>query len=363
MMPPVSGAAAERERPTILRLFGADDAHRPGPHSTLRCCFESLILPDLQDEERAPGTIGEYHTVLSHWESYTTNPPVSQIDRNVIKAFKTRLVEKPYKSGKQRKKRSNATVNKILRTLRAAITPLWPADRHNPGGHGLVPYFKFPPMLDRVVKLPFVFTRAEMTALYNAADACRPAQRFRPSLLYRPELWQAAMVLALNTGARTWDLYRLRWQDIRWGDFRHGSITFVARKTAKFQRLPLNRCARRHLEHLRSLCLDGERVFPGFAKNKSFYAAWKRITHGAGVHVPFESFRKTCSTLHEDCVPRTGEWITGHGLRGVNAENYQNPTDRVFRAIYRLRQPKGFRLGERRILSLLAGQTDGAAGA
>ncbi len=347
----VSGA--DSGLPATLKLFHADDGAKAGPNSTLRYCFESLILPDLKDEERAPTTLGEYEIVLSHWENYTANPPVCQIDREVLKAFRTKLVEKPYKRGKQKRKRSPATVNKIMRTLKAAITPLWPADRHNSGGRGFVEFCKFPRPLAKVKKLPFVFNRTEMTLLYESADACRPPKQFRKSPLYNPALWRAAMVLALNTGPRTWDLYQLRWEDVRWNDFRYGSIFFSARKTAKMQRLPLNKCARAHLEHLRSLKLDAEKVFPGFSKNKSFYAAWKRICEKAGVQVPFESFRKTCSTLHEDCVPRTGEWITGHGLRGVNAENYQNPTNRVFKAIYHLKQPRAFRLGAEQLLAAI----------
>gem|GEM_PF-3106192 len=341
----------ETDPPVILKLFqGGEQA---GPQSTLRACFEAYCLPDLQDEERASATFVEYETVLSHWETYTTNPAACQIDFPTLKAFRLKLLEKPYKRGNQKRQRSPATVNKLMRTLKAAITPLWPADRKNPGGRGLIPFCKIPKPLAKQKKLPFVFSRSQMTALYENANACRSANSRRPSQLYNPALWRAAMVLALNTGPRTWDLYKLKWEDVRWDDFRHGSIYFSARKTAKLQRLPLNRCARAHLEHLRSLNLDAVHVFPRFSKNKSFYAAWKRICAQAGVDVPFEAFRKTCSTLHEDCVPRTGEWITGHGLKGVNAENYQNPTNRVFRAIYKLRQPKAFHVGAEAILQQL----------
>jgi integrase len=330
--------------PPHLRLFG-DETERVGPQSTLRECFTAFVLPDL--DERTKATLDEYSSLLNHWEQLTRNGPVCSIEREMVKAFRKRLFNEPYKRGGKKHQRSPATVNKIMRTLAAAISPLWPADRHNPGGKGLVAFFAFPEPLPEQPTLPFVFSRKEMSALYLACDACRPTKGHRRSPLYDPRLWRAAIVLALNTGPRTWDLYQLRWPDVRFTDFKYGSVFYRARKTAKVQRPPLNRVARAHLEHLRSLRIDEEFVFPGFKKNKSFYAAWKRICAKAGVNADFEDFRKTCSTLHDDVVHGVGEWITGHGVRGVNAQNYQNPTRRIFRAVYGLKQPGEFRRGAR----------------
>lgn len=313
-----------------------------GPHSTLRECFLAHVLPELEIE---PKTLELYEGMLNRWEQYTDNTPVSQIDREMVKAFRTKLVERPYKRGKTWHKRSPETVNKIMRMFSAAISPLWPADRHNTGGKGFVPFFKKLKALRRQKKLPFTFSRAELSAMYLNCSACKPTGGYRKTALYEPHLWRTALVLALNTGPRTWDLYALKWEDVRWDDFRYGSVFYQSRKNSKIQRPPLNEVARQHLEHLRSLKLDEVHVFPQFKKNKSFYAAWDRICAKAGVDAVFESFRKTCSTFHEDVIKGVGAFITGHDLKGVNAQFYDNPTKRVMRAVYRMKNPVEFRRG------------------
>lgn len=333
--------------PPTLKLFGA--RVQAGPHSTLRLCFEAFVLPEL--DERSAATLAEYQITLAHWERLTDNPPVSSIDRQRIKEFRRALIETPFKRGRSKHTRSPATVNKIMRTLAAMISPLWPADRHNPGGHGFVPFLKWPESLPRQKKLPFTFSRKAMSQLYRACDACRAQGGYRKTGLYHPFLWRTAIVLALNTGPRTWDLFSLRWEDVRFEDFRYGSVYYRAQKTGKFQRPPLNAIARAHLERLRDLHLDAELVFPDFKKNKSFYAAWGRICAAAQVTAPFEAFRKTCSTLHDDVARGVGAWLTGHEVRGVNAENYQDPTRRVLRAVYSLKNPVEFRRAAKTLLA------------
>ncbi len=360
---------SKKPNPISLRLFSPDELNdEPAPTppatttsnsevppglalATLRRCFQEHIRPELEESDRAATTIKEYLTMLSWWEKYTDDPPINLIARKTVKDFRTELISKPFKRGKVKKKRSPATVNKLMRTLAACITPLWPADRHNPGGKGLLDFFKFPESLAEDRDLPFVFTRKDMSSLYLACDACRPTGGHRKSHLYDPRLWRAAIVLALNAGPRTWDLFSLRRQDVKLTEFRHGSVKFVACKTRKFQRIPLNRVSRAHLEYVLSLNLPSDRVFPGFAKNKSFYAAWKRICKKANVQAPFESFRKTCSTKHNDIIKDVGDWITGHGLKGVNAKHYDNPTTRVFRAIYSFKHPREFVIGARVLIA------------
>lgn len=323
-----------------LRLF-AGPATTATSASTLRECYQAFVVPELDD--RAAATLVEYEITLTHWERLTPDGPVSAINRDAVKAFRRRLIETPFRRGQGKHKRSPATVNKILRTLSAIISPLWPADRMNPGGRALLPFFKLPEPLPRQKKLPFVFSRQVMSALYLGCDACRAQGGYHKTGLYHPFLWRTALVLALNTGPRTWDLFSLRWEDVRFQDFRHGSVFYQAVKTGKIQRPPLNRIARAHLERLRDLHLHAELVFPDFKKNKAFYAAWGRITAAAGVRAPFETFRKTCSTLHDDVFQGVGAWLTGHSVRGVNAENYQNPTGRVLKAVYALKNPLEFR--------------------
>ncbi len=338
--------------PSHLKLF-EQGASRVGPQSSLRECFETYILPEL--DERAETTLVEYQGMLHAWEALSGNPAVAQIDRQTVKTFRTKLLETPYKRGKKGRKlkRTPGTVNKIMRHFKAAIGPLWPPDRHNPGGKGFVPFFRLPEALPRQKKLVFYFDLKSLSALYEAADACKlPRQKNRKSPLYEPLLWRTALALAFNTGPRTWDLFELQWDDL-YDDHRYGSIFYRARKTSKDQRPPLNRVSRIHLDAVRKLNLDPVRIFPGFEKGKAFYDAWERICHRAGIHdKPFESFRKTCSTHHNNHSgdQRVGEWLCGHGKRGVNAEFYDNATKAVLEAVYTLRLPAAFRRGAKALL-------------
>ncbi|MBX3451004.1 MAG: tyrosine-type recombinase/integrase [Planctomycetaceae bacterium] len=285
---------------------------------------------------------------------------MQDITKKLVRDFRKKLLATPYRRGKGRAKRQRqpSTVNKTMRHLAAAISPLWPPDRHNSGGKGFVRLFEFPTALPPDKRLVFTFDRKAMSTLYETADHCRlVSQPHRRSPLYEPLVWRTAMALALNTGLRTWDLFALKWEDVRWDDFRHGSIFYCARKTGKDQRPPLNRVARVHLDALRAMNLDAERVFPKFGKNKSFYAAWRRICNAAGVYKPFEQFRKTCSTMHNDITRGVGAWLCGHSARGVNAQHYDNPSQRVRNAVYALKNPAAFRRGAKALLEM-TGETE-----
>ncbi|MBI1345437.1 tyrosine-type recombinase/integrase [bacterium] len=343
MTSPVKFTAAD---PSVIKLFVAS---RVSAHSTLRACYEHHKFPDIC--EGPASTLVENATVLRHWERLTTNPAVGQITPEILRGFRKRLMTESIKIGTKKTKRSPATVNKILRTLAAMITPLWPADRHNPGGLGLVPFCQIPKPLPRQRTLAFIYSRKQMTALYEAADACVLSGQCRIRSLYNPLLWRTAMVLALNTGPRTWDLCGLKWSDFRWNEFRYGAVYYQSRKTCKFQATPLNRCARAHLDRVRALRIDSDRVFPDFNKGKAFYAAWHRICAKAGVTADFEDFRKTCSTLHDEVERDTGAWLCGHPVRGTNDSYYQNFTRRILKAIYSLKQPKAYRMATAEFMS------------
>ncbi|MFO1046020.1 MAG: integrase [Planctomycetaceae bacterium] len=314
-----------------------------GPNSTLRQCYEALILPEL---ECSPATLELNQDALTMWERYTANPPVQAINRETLKEFRDKLLATPYPRGKTTRTRSAATVNRHMRHIRTMISPLWPADRHNLDGRGFLDFFKPPKRVKTKKRLAITFKPEELSALYRNCEAAKPAGGYRRSHLHNPTLWRLALVLALNTGPRTWDLFALKWSDIIETDFRHGSVCYESLKTAKLQRVPLNPVSRVHLDHVRRLQLHAERVFPGFSKCHSFYEAWNRIRTAAGIRpLPFETMRKTCSTLHNDIVPKAGAFLTGHELQGVNAEAYDNPTNRVLKAVYKLPQPEAFVIG------------------
>lgn len=327
----------------------------PQSKMKLRQWFTEILLKVIEDRielvQRSKATLALTWTTIQHWEDLTTNPNVGAIAEETIGAFRKRLIKEPFTKGKSKTtfKRSNQTVNKIMRHLRPLIRSLWPADSHNPRGAGLIPYFEWPEELKRQKTFTFTFDRKQLSALYLACSAAKPGKVFSKSAVHDPLKWRTALVLALNTGARTWDLFALKWSDIQWDDFRHGSVWFQSRKTAKVQRVPLNKVARTHLAHLRTMNPDSTFIFEGFSKTRAFYSAWDRISAVAGTSAPFESLRKTCSTLHDDVLYGVGSFLLGHSTRGVNATSYDNPTPRVMRTVYAMRCPAEFRRGAKLI--------------
>lgn len=321
--------------------------------STLPEVWELKILPEL--DRIAESTLKEYQSAIRLWVSGTGNPTVDQINASTIRQHREWLLKTPYKRGNQKKagKRTVATVNRNMRDLHVIISPLWPADRTNPSGLGAIPFFKWPRALQHQRKFPFVFTAQNLDQLYlNCSAARQPSKFARRCPMNDPRLWRLALVLALNCGARTWDLFDLRIDDIRFEEqypFRFGSILFGARKTNKLHRIPMNECA---LKHVRDLidrpvkCRRGEesRLFPGFYKGHTFYDTWGRICAAAGVVGTFESMRKTCVTRHNSVVWNAGFWLSGHVQTGVFG-HYDNPSDRIFQAVYGLEQPVEFLRG------------------
>lgn len=315
--------------------------------------WTELVLPDL--DLIAASTMQEYRHCLSLFTRLSTyndgghlrhNPPVGLISREIVRGFRDKLLSTPYRSGKGSRKRSTATVNRILRDLHVVLSPLWPADRVNPGGLGLTGLFKWPRSLDHQKQLPFVFSGKDLDSLYLHAGACVQTPGCRTTGLNLTRLWRASFTLALNCGPRTWDLFGLEWKDIRLdetGPYRFGCVIFNAKKTGKLHRIPLNQCAQRHLLDLskRRIGDDSPRVFPGFAKGRAFYLTWRRICEAANVSGTFESLRKTSVTCHNNIVWNAGFWLSGHIQTGVFG-HYDNPSERIFEAVYKLENPPEF---------------------
>lgn len=331
--------------------------------STLRQVFKRHILEDLEVGDSA---LGDYQTVLNLWESLMRDLPVGQISKLTVKEFRTKISKQViFRESAQQRTRSPATVNKLMRVFKALVRRLWPQDSHNPEGLGLVDYFRFPGPLTEPRNLleKFTFSRKDLSTLYEACHHAKPVKSRRKSHLYEPLLWRTALVLGLNCGPRTWDLFRLEWPSIRWEDFRYGSVCFVAQKTEKAQRIPLNRLAAIHLRAVQEMGLDAQRIFPGFQKNKTFYRCWKNICAAAALQTMkgrttrFEDNRKTCSSRYDDVFEGVGSWVTGHSLKGVNAKHYQDANSRVRNAVYNLPQPKAFREGARQLLDQMKSST------
>ncbi|MBA4030859.1 MAG: integrase [Planctomyces sp.] len=341
----------------ILKLLQTED--RCTPQSTLRQVYRIHIYRDLEVGEDA---LSDYNHVINLWEKLALDRAVGKIDREAVKDFRSRLSNQLIDKGTTReRKRSPATVNKLMRVFKALVRRMWPKDSRNPDGLGLVEYFRFPKPVSEPRNLleRFTFSRPQLSNLYNACIHAKPIKSHRHSHLYNPLLWQTALVLSLNCGPRTWDLFALKWANVDFSKYRFGAVTFTAEKTDKTQTIPLNKVAAIHLRAVKALSLDATLIFPSFKKNKTFYRCWKNICVAAqcqsmkGRNTRYEDNRKTCSTRYDDAFEGVGSWVTGHSLKGVNAKHYQDATARVRKAVYNLVQPRAFRQGAKLHLAKL----------
>lgn len=312
---------------SALQLFVPGDGDDPREFS-LRQAYDKYLLPDLVDASAADGTLQAYGTAIRHWEKYSGNPAVGQIERNHATLLRDGLLE----SGM-----AAATVRKTWAHLRAILRRVAQPISGNPRGEGIiacVPWVRLPKSKP---KLPRLASHSELNLLY---DSCRIAiwPSVRKTGVPAPELWRCFLVLVYNYGPRTLDLWRLPWSGVDW---ERGLIRFCAEKTSKLQGLPLNAAARAHLERVK---LPREKVFWPTGGKTQFYREWRTINAAAGISVPLEcrDLRETCASNYEAISPGVGSWILGHGPKGITQTFYVNPTPQIIEAVHKLPQPAAF---------------------
>jgi hypothetical protein len=126
--------------PTTLKLSFAEPAARITKDSSLTDCYQTYMMPRLEDRERKPKTFMEYEQAIAVWERLMASKTglrkaVGQIDAEAAKLFRKRLLnDERSRNDRTLPGRSKATVNKIMRHWKAVVRHLWPADRTNPKG-------------------------------------------------------------------------------------------------------------------------------------------------------------------------------------------------------------------------------------
>lgn len=304
----------------------------PGTSVTLRMYYESVLLPDLRDEQfgLASRSLKEDRIAINHWERCTGNPDLLSVEPEHIELLRDRMLQAGAAA---------PTINKTWRELKSMFSAAVedgfchqvPLPRQRRQGRR---------MRSRLVKehpkrQREIITEEELTRLWRA---CRHATYPRGRQFPAPLLWRVALVLFWTYGARTTDfLQRLKWEDVRFGD---RLLLFTARKTTKLQGLPLTPIVEKHL---RSIKGHAERVFPGFNSPGCYLRArrkWKRgynatwrgeIQAAAGLlqQVTIKNFRERVVTRYNAIHAGLGSWIAGHYMPGVTAQNYDLPTDQI----------------------------------
>lgn len=327
-----------------LRIYpGADE--QP---CTLREAFEQHLLPDLLVERKAAATIGDYRTVLSHWERWCYSTGIGNTGAHAI----TDAMLRDFRSWAEEEGYAASTINKWRAKLRSIFLRLGPRGPGNPRGAGLIDHVPYMPSAPGTRARKRIVTHEELDAVWCS---CEVAQWPRHPHVPTRCVWQCLVVLLFNYGLRTWDLVELPSGCVHLSahspdpdsiaENQHGWLAYVPRKTARRKPdplvLPLNGVSRAHIDRVLG---DRPRLFPwGARANSSLYGQWGVILQASGVE-PFRlsDLRKTCNTAYERIRHGIGRWILGHAPRGVNEAFYLNVEHLVIEAVHNLPQPPAF---------------------
>lgn len=316
-----------------VRLY--DPAQDDQRRLTLREFYEETILPVIQLEQSQRSLV-EDRVALNHWERLTGNPDLKSISRKHIARFRDGLIEG----------RSAATVNKCWREIKSMLR--WASEEDVLERVPVISHRSKSRLCKEAPKKQReTLSMDEITALYRA---CRAATYPAGGRVPAPKLWRCAIVLWYFYGARTLDVVReLTWDNIHWQD---RLIVYRAMKTRKLQGVPLTDLV---VKHLRSVQRSSPQIFAGFRTpghhnartgkwKRGYYTTWRNEIQPAaelsGIWI--KHFREAMITRNNGIEPGLGNWIAGHYMPGVSAQNYDLPTKRIREAVESTPVPECF---------------------
>lgn len=197
--------------------------------------------------------------------------------------------------------------------------------------------------------VPATYTDPQLEAIYRS--------------MHEPDL-RAAWVLGTNCGARSVDLFQMRWgRDVRLGD--RPEVYYKARKTGRRHWVPLHPVTVSHLRRL--VLLQGHLnpdepqglVFPRLTSarakdpEKSRPARWRNarikvVLTKAGLTVdgnfdkPWQVLRSTCSSRLNNHRPGSGRLVTHGKDADVNSQHYWDHQPTLVEAIATLHMPAAY---------------------
>jgi len=256
--------------------------------------FESRVLAIMEPRTRESTQDG-----LNHFERVIRPTRLRSITSTTIADYiAVRRLEKRgrkviHSDGKsERLPVSPATINKELRTIRAALRK---AERW--GYLPKMPVFEF---LRVPAKLPTYVTPEHFQAIYTACESARWPQG--PPYA-AADWWRGLIVAAYMTGWRISSLLALRREDV---DLQTGIALSRAQdnKGRRDQQTPLHPLV---IEHLQRLQCFSPLVFPWARDRRRLFEEFKRIQSTAGIKPPgekssygFHDLRRAFATMNAD---------------------------------------------------------------
>lgn len=226
-------APAKVQRPASpLSLFtGGEELAR----SRLAELFEAVYWPYLVAERgSAPRNADAYREMLRHWSRLTDDPPLAEITRETLLAFRMALRSV---KGRKAPTLSPRTVHKVLRQLRALLAFFGPADGAHPDAIAVIaepPRMRLPTPPKATAQHVTGF--AELQAMLKAAPRMTRPARGLPCR--RGDWWIAFLLTLYVTGWRIGSVLRLEWTDLA-GDVLHLRADANTKShTADAKRLP-----------------------------------------------------------------------------------------------------------------------------
>lgn len=304
---------------------------------TLRTAYEQHH----RSTTHRPRTHEKFLNLLTWWERFTGDPPVSEITNQTLLAFKESALAHMRPT----------TFNGLLGHLNAILATIGPACHGNPYGLGLIEFIaRVRPAKERKIR-PRVATLDETSRIYLACtdpDICWPRVGIDPG-----HWWQALIVVLFNLGLRRNDFLDLRRNDI---SLSRGLVTcFQAEKSDDEDRqLPLHPCVVQHLERIwspaRGVVFPCSKRYMDRRPNnhpKQLYDYWYRIQKQAGLEAPycFHELRKTCGTEFFRRSPGAAQEMLGHSSVETTRKYYANMSRDLIETAATLDQPAAFVAG------------------
>lgn len=359
------------DRPMILKFVAPDrPKSAPARPLTLREFYEQHLIESRR--RLKPSTRALDREAMVRWERFTSNPDFNSLDfsdrqsrQESLRALRREL--QTFVSGHESELKAvrGSTINKRLTALRTFFRRM--AD---PIDFGFIPAV---PDLGRdftgtnsgwKIKATYEPARELITdeELIRLFDACAFATWPKKSEtgIDPVRLWRVALLLLWSFGVRTEDhFFRLTWELVNWSQ---KLILFTAEKTTKLQGMPMTPLVE---AALRSIKTCSPQIFAGintcgtWAKtigwHPGYYTTWSRdILNNAHFEINrgpeelqlqsrqwpdvrpnlmFHHFRKTAVTQLNVYSANAGAWVAGHHIPGVTANHYDQPDERIYRAV------------------------------
>jgi len=254
--------------------------------------YESLVMGKM-----LPGTRADAKYALDHFQRIIEPKKMSRITSKTFDEYVSRRSAEPRQRRKKRNldgpKVSPATVNKELRTLRAALRKgvKW-------GYLVRMPEIDF---LREPEKLPTYVLPEHFAALYQACTAASlpDGQPFSAR-----DWWQSLLITGYMTGWRIGTILSLRWEDVDLV----AATALTRSENSKGKRDYLTPLPTIIVEHLKKLRSFSKLVFPWEKGRRVVFLELHRIQDAAGVkptskdYYGFHDLRRAFATMNADTL-------------------------------------------------------------